>query len=375
MNGYEKAIVGVGNILAKYDTDQRFPVHGFGAKYDGIVRHCFQVGQEKEVHGVKGILDAYRGVFKTPLTMSGPTVFAEVISLAATQAKSRHQTNPLSYTILLLLTDGAVTDVQATKRALASVADAPLSIVIVGIGNADFSAMQFLDDFEKRSGTNRDVVQFVQFNAHEFDKTSLTRATLEEIPDQLVQFFHTRGIMPQPGNNISTSRIAVEDYNEEADIDLSMDYGADGEIALNANQPAAFVDNSYEAGLGGVKVMAPPSTASQGYNPHASAPVMTAPATAPPSTASQGYNPYATAPATAPPSTASQGYNPYATAPAMAAPVPVPAAPQPFTFQVQVPQGVSPGMQIQIAHPQTGQPLVVAVPQGVPPGGIFSVTA
>ena len=34
-----------------------------------------------------------------------------------------------------------MTDVQATKQDLALVADAPLSIVIVGIGNADFSAM------------------------------------------------------------------------------------------------------------------------------------------------------------------------------------------------------------------------------------------
>lgn len=81
--------------------------------------------------------------------MSGPTIFTEVISLAAAQAKSKHALNPLAYTILLLLTDGAVSDVEATKQALASVADAPLSIIIVGIGNADFSAMQFLDDFEK----------------------------------------------------------------------------------------------------------------------------------------------------------------------------------------------------------------------------------
>lgn len=72
---------------------------------------------------------------------SGPTVFAEVIALAAATARSRQQANPLSYTILLLLTDGAVTDVPSTKQALASAADAPLSIVIVGIGNADFSAM------------------------------------------------------------------------------------------------------------------------------------------------------------------------------------------------------------------------------------------
>ncbi|EED88446.1 predicted protein, partial [Thalassiosira pseudonana CCMP1335] len=201
MNGYEKAISAVGSILSKYDTDQQYPVWGFGAKYDGSVRHCFQVGSEREVHGVKGILQAYKGTFSTPLIMSGPTVFTEVIELAAAQAKSRQQIRPLSYTILLLLTDGAVSDVEATKRSLVSVADAPLSIVIVGIGNADFTAMQFLDDFEKRTGANRDIVQFVQFNKYEYDKTALTRATLDEIPEQLVQFFTSRGIMPQPDMN------------------------------------------------------------------------------------------------------------------------------------------------------------------------------
>eukprot|EP00571_Detonula_confervacea_P000453 CAMPEP_0172315656 /NCGR_PEP_ID=MMETSP1058-20130122/25877_1 /TAXON_ID=83371 /ORGANISM="Detonula confervacea, Strain CCMP 353" /LENGTH=690 /DNA_ID=CAMNT_0013029781 /DNA_START=96 /DNA_END=2168 /DNA_ORIENTATION=- len=342
MNGYEKAITGVGGILAKYDSNQRFPVWGFGAKYDGVVRHCFQVGKEAELHGVSGILDAYKTTFKTPITMSGPTVFTEVISLAAAQAKSRQKINPLSYTILLLLTDGAVSDVEATKQTLASLADAPISIVIVGIGNADFSAMQFLDDFESRSSMNRDIVQFVQFNAHEYDKTSLTRATLEEIPDQLVQFFYQRGIMPQPDNGFSTSKIVVEDY-EEADIDLSMNFQDDGEIALNGDQPALHIDNSYESGIGGLKVMPPPSTTPQGYNPHA------------PTAA------FAAAPAMATP------------VPVMAAPVPVP--PQPFTFQVQVPPGVAPGTQLQVAHPQTGQMLLVPVPQGVPPGGIFSVAA
>jgi len=326
MNGYEKAITGVGGILEKYDSNQRFPVWGFGAKYGGVVRHCFQVGKEEELHGVSGILDGYKSTFTTPLTMSGPTVFTEVISLAAAQAKSRQAANPLglSYTILLLLTDGAVSDVEATKQTLASLADAPISIVIIGIGNADFSAMQFLDDFEKRSNMSRDIVQFVQFNAHEFDKTSLTRATLEEIPDQLVQYFHQRGIMPQPNANFNSSKIVVDDYNEDADIDLSMAYQDDGEIVLNGDQPALHIDNSYEAGIKGLHVMQPPST-----NPAA-----------------------------------------FAGAPVMATPVPVP-----FTFQIQVPPGVAPGTQLQIAHPQTGQMLIVPVPQGVPPGGVFSVSA
>ena len=86
-NDYEKAIFAVGSILAKYDSDQRFPVWGFGAKYNNIVRHCFQCGTEVEVEGVQGIMDAYRGVFRTPLTMSYPTKFTEVISTAASYAR------------------------------------------------------------------------------------------------------------------------------------------------------------------------------------------------------------------------------------------------------------------------------------------------
>lgn len=88
-NDYEKAIFAVGSILAKYDSDQRFPVWGFGAKYNNVVRHCFQCGSEVEVEGVQGIMDAYRGVFRTPLTMSYPTQFAEVIKTAA--AYARHE--------------------------------------------------------------------------------------------------------------------------------------------------------------------------------------------------------------------------------------------------------------------------------------------
>lgn len=88
-NDYEKAIFAVGSILAKYDSDQRFPVWGFGAKYNNVVRHCFQCGTEVEVEGVQGIMDAYRGVFRTPLTMSYPTKLTEVIQTAA--AYARHE--------------------------------------------------------------------------------------------------------------------------------------------------------------------------------------------------------------------------------------------------------------------------------------------
>jgi len=150
---------------------------------------CFQVGKARELQGIAGILEGYRGVFQTRLTMSGPTVFAEVINFAAAQARAKQQARKAAgqqmYNILLILTDGAVTDIEETKRAIQDASSVPLSIVIVGIGSEDFNAMQFLDDFQREEGGNtRDIVQFVEFSRHQHNREGLTRATLDEIPDQ-----------------------------------------------------------------------------------------------------------------------------------------------------------------------------------------------
>ena len=51
----------------------------------------------------------------------------------------------MAYTLLLIVTDGVINDMQQTKDAIVAAADLPLSIVIVGVGNADFSAMVELD--------------------------------------------------------------------------------------------------------------------------------------------------------------------------------------------------------------------------------------
>ena len=193
-NDYEKAIFAVGSILAKYDSDQKFPVWGFGAKYNNVVRHCFQCGPEVEVEGVQGIMDAYRGVFRTPLTMSYPTMLNEVIETAASYAQ-HEQDNAgseckLSYTILLILTVGNVDNIRETQATLLEVSDNPLSIVIVGIGDGDFSG---IEELEKNDG--RDIVKFVQFSDYK-SFNALTEAVLDMIPEQLVQYFYDRDILP-----------------------------------------------------------------------------------------------------------------------------------------------------------------------------------
>ena len=68
------------------------------------------------------------------------------------------------YFILLIITDGVITDMQNTKQAIVKAAKLPMSIIIVGVGNEDFTAMEELDGDEVRLSfrgveAERDIVQ------------------------------------------------------------------------------------------------------------------------------------------------------------------------------------------------------------------------
>ena len=70
---------------------------------------------------------------------------------------------------MLLLTDGIITDMDRTRDAIVYASGLPMSLIIVGVGSADFSDMNFLDgDDGILKGANgrpaqRDIVQFVPF--------------------------------------------------------------------------------------------------------------------------------------------------------------------------------------------------------------------
>ena len=77
---------------------------------------------------------------------------------------------PTVYSILLIITDGIITDMEATKEAIIKASGLPLSIIIVGVGDEDFSQMEQLDVDHLQIGTNvakRDIVQFIEMNPEE----------------------------------------------------------------------------------------------------------------------------------------------------------------------------------------------------------------
>ncbi|CAN8032545.1 unnamed protein product [Ixodes persulcatus] len=115
------------------------------------------------------------------------------------------------YFVLLIITDGEITDMAHTKDAIVRASALPMSIIIVGVGNADFGAMNELDGDNVRITSQghvaeRDIVQFVAFrdflgNQNPVEsKARLAKEVLAEVPNQLVAYMEKRGF--RPGNPV-----------------------------------------------------------------------------------------------------------------------------------------------------------------------------
>ena len=51
----------------------------------------------------------------------------------------------MQYQVLLILTDGTIHDMPRTKELLVELSNLPCSVIIVGLGDDDFSSMEELD--------------------------------------------------------------------------------------------------------------------------------------------------------------------------------------------------------------------------------------
>ena len=141
-----RANLPISRLVIQLDADKQFPALGFGAKIPprGEVSYEFfmNLGSTPFCHGVQGILDAYRTSL-SQVQLYGPTNFTPVINHVAQFAKAYQ--NGQQYFVLLILTDGIITDFEDTKRAIVEASDLPISIIIIGVGDEDFSAMEDLD--------------------------------------------------------------------------------------------------------------------------------------------------------------------------------------------------------------------------------------
>lgn len=153
--------------------------------------------------GVDGIAQAYSACLPH-IRFYGPTNFSPIVNhVARFAAQATQQQTATQYFILLIITDGVISDMEETRHAVVQASKLPMSIIIVGVGNADFAAMEFLDGDNRRLRSHtgeeaaRDIVQFVPFREfRNAAKETLAKAVLAELPQQVVQYFKHKNLPP-----------------------------------------------------------------------------------------------------------------------------------------------------------------------------------
>ena len=219
-NQYQQAIEKVGEIILNYDYDKVIPTFGFGAKprfpnlFQTTASHCFPLSGDQnqtEVYGLKGIFEIYIHALNY-IDFSGPTLIHPIIEKAKQIASDCKNLDKAIYSVLLILTDGEIYEMETTITSIIEASNLPLSIIIVGIGDSDFGKMVILDGDDglmNRQGkkAQRDIVQFVPFREFKGNAEALAERVLEEIPDQVIKYMLSLGKNPAPPIKIDVDKI------------------------------------------------------------------------------------------------------------------------------------------------------------------------
>ncbi len=206
-NQYQTVIDSVSRILLNYDSDKQIPSFGFGGKpsYPTFstagVNHCFPLsGDFKNVNsfGLEHLMELYKYALQH-VQLSGPTLFMPILQEAFKIANTSKMEGSRCYQILLILTDGEIHDMENTVDLIVRSCHLPISIIIVGVGDADFGKMVRLDGDQglynsKNQKAQRDIVQFVPFRQVNMNSELLAKELLEELPQQVVEYMVKLGI-------------------------------------------------------------------------------------------------------------------------------------------------------------------------------------
>lgn len=184
-----------------YNSDKQINLYGFGAAvppYTNRGAHCFALNGDifnPRVNGIQEVANCYQRALNS-CKLYGPTNFADIISecnnnIAFSQVTQMNQ----KFHILMIVTDGVISDMNKTIDEIVRGSDYPMAIIIVGVGDADFDSMETLDGDDEalysqayRKYMAADIVQFVPFNDYKSNPHMLAKETLMEVPGQLLNW-------------------------------------------------------------------------------------------------------------------------------------------------------------------------------------------
>jgi hypothetical protein len=219
-NPYYTVLRAAAKFLERDVCGEGIPLCYFGTRTANALGGCEQI---KECRGVEDLCETYRSTIANQ-SLCGPTSFIPLIRKAVEQCIEEQQ-----FHLLLIITDGAVTDPDEHLAALKEASVHPLSIVCVGVGDGPFDRMHM---FDARAPKNFHFVNFqrcaaaaarkqshaspeakdnngVRMNLLVVEKDALETEfffqAFMEIPEQYQYFLTKLGYKPKGGHSIKSA--------------------------------------------------------------------------------------------------------------------------------------------------------------------------
>lgn len=252
LNDYQAAIHKIATVYGAFEGVKNYSLWGYGANISGLQTHApFLMGEN--LNDADALIEAYDRQFSDDnkdFDLGKNGYLKPVIQAGMYKAIKANQQSQC-YSTLVILTTGEVTDLVESIDVICSAAeDAPLSIVIIGVGMGDFQFMDVLTGYGDENGKlrhsngvpiTRELVSFVTFHEFGGNASQCVVDALREVPEQFVQYFTNSGIKPMPpkpvpdfvgeevrGNKTASSRKKVEkqtykasarQFNDTSEID------------------------------------------------------------------------------------------------------------------------------------------------------------
>ena len=193
LNIYQTIIQKVGSLIIPYSSEQDFSIWGFGS----------DTGGEKMPRCLVGESDgATKRLLNPPEKISITSLIQMAMYRAIQGLEPQH-----CYCVLCILTGGNIVNENLNHMIdmiCTAAEDAPLSIVLFGIGE-DKEAFETIGTVMGADGGNlrhsngvpiaRNNISFVAVNAYD-DAASAVANALQDVPEQLVEYFTANGILP-----------------------------------------------------------------------------------------------------------------------------------------------------------------------------------
>lgn len=190
VNPYMRVIQVLEPIIPKFDDDGIIPAFRFGCmetRDKTVLPLCAPMIPDPHFSGFEALKQGYQTAVQN-VKLSGPTTFAPMIYQAIEIEKAYGGRQLI---VLIICTDGDVSNMALDKQAICEASKYPISIVAIGLGDGPFNKMVAFDDFNdgSRLYDNFQFVNFTQFEIQaqrcECPELALATAVFNELPDQV----------------------------------------------------------------------------------------------------------------------------------------------------------------------------------------------